>query len=96
MIEIRWTSQAADDLQAIFDFIERDSPRYALVIVEDILAGIDNLSQFPLLGRVVPERERNDTRELIKPPYRIVYEVTEIILILTIFRVSRSFPSDLK
>ena len=62
MIDIRWTTQAADDLQAIYDFIERDSPRYALLIAEDILAGIDNLAQFPLLGRVVPERERNDLR----------------------------------
>ena len=69
MIEIRWTTQAADDLQAIHDFIERDSPRYALLIAEDILAGIDN---------------------------RIVYQVTDMILILTIFRVSRRFPSNLK
>ena len=96
MTEVRWTTQAADDLQAIYDFIGRDSEQYAQVIVEGILAAIDNLEQFPLLGRTVPERSRDDLRELIKPPYRIVYRVSEAIYILTIFRTSRMFPSSLE
>ena len=70
MTEVRWTPQAADDLQAIYDFIGRDSPHYARVIVEDILAAIDRLERFPLMGRHVTERPREDLRELIKPPYR--------------------------
>ena len=96
MTEVRWTPQAADDLQAIYDFIERDSPHYAQVIVEDILAAIDRLERFPLMGRHVPELPREDLRELIKPPYRIVYRVGELIRILTIFRASRLFPSSLE
>jgi len=93
---VRWTSQAADDLQAIYDFIARDSPHYAQLTVEGILAVIDRLEQFPLMGRLVPERGREDLRELIKPPYRIVYRVGEVVKILTIFRASRLFPRDLK
>jgi len=31
VIEIRWTLQAADDLQAIYDYIARDSPHYELI-----------------------------------------------------------------
>ncbi len=72
-MEIRWTPQAANDLQSIYDFIARDSPYYARLIVEDILARIDGLERFPLMGRHLPERPRDDIRELIKPPYRIVY-----------------------
>ena len=68
MTEVRWTPQAADDLQAIYDFIGRDSPHYAQVIIEDILAAIDRLTPFPLMGRHVPESPREDLRELIKPP----------------------------
>jgi len=93
---VRWTPQAADDLQAIYDFIARDSQHYAQLTVEDILAAIDRLGQFPLMGRRVPERPRDDLRELIKPPYRIVYRVSEVVKILTIFRASRLFPSELK
>lgn len=96
MTTVRWTPQAADDLEAIHDFIARDSPHYARVTVEGILSAIDRLRQFPLLGRQVPESTQEDLRELIKPPYRIVYRPGEIIKILTIFRTSRLFPSDLK
>jgi plasmid stabilization system protein ParE len=65
---VRWTPQAADDLQAIYDFIARDSPHYAQLTVEGIIAAIDRLEQFPLIGRHVPESRREDLRELIKPP----------------------------
>lgn len=96
MIIVRWTPQAADDLQAIYDFIARDSSYYAQLTVENIIGSIDLLERFPLMGRQVPERPREDLRELIKPPYRIVYRVSEVIKILTIFRTSRLFPRDLK
>ena len=96
MIEVRWTPQAADDLEAIYDFIARDSPHYAQLTAEKILAAIDLLEQFPLMGRQVPESSREDLRELIKPPYRIVYRTGEVLKILTIFRASRLFPRDLK
>ena len=88
--------RTADDLQAIFDFIARDSPHYAQSTAEGILAAIDHLEQFPFMGRHVPERPRDDLRELIKPPYRIVYRTGEAVKILTMFRASRLFPHNLK
>ena len=89
---VHWTSQATDDLQAIYDFIARDSPHYAQLTVEEIILAVDRLVQFPLMGRVVPEHRRDDLRELIKPPYRIVYRLGDRINILTVFRASRFFP----
>jgi hypothetical protein len=47
------------------------------------------------MGRQVPERQRNDLRELIKPPYRIVYRTGEVVKVLTIFNSSRLFPLEL-
>ena len=96
MTLVRWTPQAADDLQAIYDFIARDSPHYAQLTVEKILATIDLLEQFPLMGCQVPESSREDLREIIKRLYRIVYRTGEVPKILTIFRASRLFPADLE
>ena len=96
MTKVRWTPQAADDLEAIYEFIARDSPHYAQITVEGMIAAIDRLEQFPMLGRHVPETSQADVRELIKPPYRIVYRTGEIVKIPTVFRGSRLFPSDLK
>ena len=93
MIEVRWAPQAADDLQAIHDYIARDSQRYATAEAQRILVTVDQLHEFPLLGRVVPEHGLDDVRELILPPYRIVYRLrSEAAIILTVFRADRLFP----
>jgi toxin ParE1/3/4 len=81
-------------LQAIHDFIARDSTRYARAEAARILAAIDQLEEFPDCGRVVPEYERDEIRELIERPYRIVYRrQTGIVILLMIFRASRSIPA---
>ena len=92
MIDVRWTPQASDDLQAIYNFIFRDSPHYARLVTEKIINAADQIERFPQIGRVVPELGRDDIREVIHPPYRIVYRVSEVAHILTVFRASRSFP----
>jgi plasmid stabilization system protein ParE len=43
VIPVRWTPQAAEDLAAIRDFIARDSPRYAAMVVERIVTAVDIL-----------------------------------------------------
>jgi toxin ParE1/3/4 len=92
--EIRWTPQAADDLQAIHDFIARDSPRYARAAMERVVAAIDQLEAFPTCGRIVPEYRQADVRELIERPYRIAYRRRgESAFVLMIFRASRLIPT---
>ena len=61
--------------------------------VERILMAVDILETFPLAGRKVPEHQRDDLRELIRPPYRIVYRlVDDRVDVLTVFRSSRMIP----
>jgi len=55
MAEIRWTSQAADDLESIADFISVDSTHYARLFVIDVLSAVQRLETFPRSGRIVPE-----------------------------------------
>lgn len=50
MIAVRWTPQAEDDLQAIYDFIARDSEHYARLVIEKIIAAVDTIEQLPLIG----------------------------------------------
>lgn len=75
MTPVRWSVQASEDLQAIHDYIARDSAHYAIRTVERILEAVDQLQDFPEVGHVVPEFRRNDIREIIVRPYRIVYEL---------------------
>jgi plasmid stabilization system protein ParE len=94
--EVRWTEQAANDLAAILEFIRRDSPAYARLVVGRLYDAIGKLRDFPDLGRVVPEREQPTLRELILPPYRVVYRrATDLVEILTIFHSARLLPETI-
>ena len=75
MAQIIWSSVAISDLDAIFDYIGRDSPAYAQLEIDRILLAVDRLQTFPLSGRVVPELERDDLREIILPKHRVVYQL---------------------
>lgn len=59
-------------LRAIHDYIAQDSPTYAKRFVAGILDRSDQLGRFPESGRVVPERQQPDLREIFEPPYRII------------------------
>ena len=93
MTSVRWMPQAVADLEAIREFITRDSRRYADLVVERLVTAVDILGEFPQSGRMVPEHSRSDLRELVRPPYRIVYRLLgDRIDILTVFRASRQIP----
>jgi len=96
LIDLRWTEQAVDDLVGIRTFIARDSAAYAAAVVERLFTAVDQLRQFPDSGRVVPELQRPDIRELIRPPFRIVYRRTDdVIDVLTVFHAARELPPSL-
>lgn len=70
-----------------------DSELYASLTVSRLVAAAGRLIQFPALGRVVPEFDRPDLRELIVRPYRLVYRLRgESIEIATVFHAARMFP----
>lgn len=95
MTALRWTDQALEDLTSIRDFIARDAPGYAEIVVERIFESAERLVDFPLSGRVVPEFEQPDIRELIPGVYRIVYRVREgRVDILTVFHSARLLTSS--
>lgn len=60
-----------------------------------LYGAVDQLAAFPDSGRIVPERRDPVLRELVRPPYRIVYErAADRVDILTIFHGARRFPED--
>jgi plasmid stabilization system protein ParE len=91
-LKVRWTAQAVDDLIAITRFISRDSPKSARMIAHKLKMRAESVCRFPARGRVVPELERDDIRELIEGSYRIIYTIKgDTIDILTIFEGHRLF-----
>src|ERR1051325_4274220 len=87
---ISWTPKARDDLEAAVRYIALDSPRMAQSFAGRIETSVDRLLIFPRSGRVVPEFERQEIRELIVQSYRIVYRLQgEDVEILTVHHGAR-------
>lgn len=96
MTTIRWTEQAVVDLEAIRDYVARDSAKYATLLVERLVASLDRVALFPEIGRTVPEYQRPDIRELVLGSYRVVYRLRSgQVEVLTVFHGARLFPADL-
>ena len=75
MADVRWTAAARFDLQVIHGHIAEHSPTAARTTVRRILRSAEILARFPRSGRVVPELENEDLRELISGQHRILYRV---------------------
>lgn len=70
-----WSLQALDDVDAIADYIHRDSPVHAIRVVEEIFALAQAVAEHPKIGRVVPELRSENIRERFLYSYRVIYEI---------------------
>ena len=77
MVEIKWTEKASFNLHAIFEFIAKDSKTYARRYLRALILATKKLEEMPLCGRIVPEFENPELREVIYGNYRIIYRVVE-------------------
>ena len=73
MVEIEWSEAAKNNLNEILEYISQDSPQYANYLSERIFESLENLKNFPQIGRKVPELNDPNIIELILQNYRIVY-----------------------
>mgnify|MGYP003863049933 CR=1 FL=1 len=91
MVQINWTNLAVEDLKGIYDYISRDSTKYAKIQVVRLRARTNVLKKHPLSGKPVPEYSDDNFRELIEGNYRIIYKSVSVerIDILTIHHLSR-------
>ncbi len=79
----------------IGDFIARDKPMAAAGWVRRLVEAAERTALFPSSGRVVPEVDRADIREVILDNYPMVYLVeTTRIVILTVFESHRLLRDD--
>ena len=91
---VKWSVPAKNDLKQIHDYIAKDSKYYAQNVVQEIVAKSEKLTDFPQIGRVVPEISDQNLRELIVYSYRLIYEISESgIEIIAIIHGRRDFNS---
>ncbi|MFM2061813.1 MAG: hypothetical protein RLZZ507_1483 [Cyanobacteriota bacterium] len=89
-MKIFWTDTAIEHLSAIYIYIGQNSSQYAQRIVDRITRRSQQISQFPFSGRIAPEFDNKQIREVIEGAYRIIYYIkSEQIDILAVIHGSQ-------
>ena len=74
-MKVYWTDTARDHLRSIHAYIARNSPEYALRVVDRLTRRSEQIADFPLSGRQVPEFGVPQIREVLEGPFRIIYYI---------------------
>lgn len=77
MVEIRWLKEAKDDLKDIYDYISRDSQKYAKRQVDKLYKRTDILKKHIHAGKIVEEINKPKIREIVEGNYRIIYRIID-------------------
>ncbi len=87
-----WTKSARDGLEEVLSYIAQDSPASARDVAEDFIEVASSLNTLSERGRVVPEIQDPNIRELLVRSYRLMYEVRrEDVRILALVHQAQDF-----
>lgn len=94
-MRIIWSPLAVDRASEIAGYIARDKPSSAMKWIDAVFSKVDQLKSSPEIGRIVPEIDDSQFRELIYGNYRIIYRIEKRrVSILTIRHGKQVLPID--
>jgi len=94
-MKIIWSPLAIDRVTEIADYIAKDKPYSAKNWINTIFLKVKNLELSPEMGRVVPEIDNIQFREIIYGKYRVIYHLeNKQISILTVRHGMQLLPLD--
>ncbi len=94
-MKIIWSPVAIERVTEIAEYIAFDNPTAAQKWVEQVFTKVGLLQSSPQMGRIVPEIEREEIREIVYGNYRIVYHLSvRKISILTVRHGKQILPEE--
>ena len=73
--QIALSPSARRDLRDIVRYISLDSPNRAVSFGQFLISSTKRLADFLEMGRIVPEFDDSDIREIVVRTYRVIYRV---------------------
>ena len=80
--KIVWSYEASADIEALANYISRDSIFYAAAFIQETLDVSRSLDEFSERGHIVPEFGDPNIRELFVREYRLIYSIEEDRIVL--------------
>ena len=70
---VTWAERPLDDVDALAEYIARDSEKYARAVVRAMVAAGRRLERFPFSGHVVRGTRCSTIREILVYSDRVIY-----------------------
>lgn len=95
MVKITWSKQAIEDIHRIQEYYSSFSVKFSVNLIDQIFEKESLIRDHPEIGRIVPEVNNKNIREIIFRNFRIVYAIFDLqrISILAIHESSRPLSS---
>jgi plasmid stabilization system protein ParE len=97
-VKVIWSEPAEADLDALFDYIARDSPFNAERFIGRILEAVNAIAPTPRIGQTVPEEPSTERlRQCIVQSQRVIYEIdddTQTLAILALVHVRQDLAGQ--
>jgi plasmid stabilization system protein ParE len=93
-VKIRWSAEAATNLdEIIVNIVGRSGKEVARKLADSLSSHVAHLETHPQMGRMLPELQRPDVRELIESGYRVSYLLhPDALEVLAIVRPRMPLP----
>jgi toxin ParE1/3/4 len=88
-MRVRWLQRALDGAAEAAKYIAVERPRAAGRWREGLIDTAERIAAFPVSGRMVPEAEEQDLREMIYGDYRVIYLLDEPPVIIAVHHSRR-------
>jgi toxin ParE1/3/4 len=93
MAKVIWSPVAVADLEAIADYIAKDSPDRASLFCDRIIEVAERLASFPQAGTAIPEIGSRTSRQLVVGSYRLLYELEQDrVVVAAVVHGARQWP----
>ncbi len=89
-MRVVWADGARTDLLSLVSHIAAENARAAKQMAERIRKRVWGLRRLARAGRIIPEFDDPALREVIVPPFRVLYFVDEIVSILAVHHGRRA------
>ena len=92
MVSLNWTPNALQKLGNILTFLDKHSEIASKTLLNQIKKQLEILKAFPKIGRIVPERNNQELREIFIQNYRFLYCFSyDTINIITVLHFKQNF-----
>lgn len=88
-MKVAWTRRAREHVLDTIKVIRWDKPGAASDWADRVFAEVETLAEMPRRGRIVPELERPNVRELLVGNYRVIYRVADDEIVIMAVRHGR-------